>query len=100
MCTGSVDPVYVLDALLKGADAVWVGGCNPGECHYVSGNLKARRRIALIKAILEALGLDPQRLYLTWISASEGPQFAEWAKRIDEQSEQRGPSPFLGLKTT
>src|SRR4030042_683824 len=58
MCGGTVDPVYIIKALLSGADAVLVGGCHPGDCHYISGNYKARRRIAMLKAIFEALGLD------------------------------------------
>ncbi len=100
MCTGSIDPVYILNALLKGADAVWIGGCNPGECHYVNGNYKARRRIAIIKSILDVLGLDPERIYLTWISASEGPQFAEWARRIDENVNRKGKNPLAKAITT
>ena len=100
MCTGTVDPVYVLDALVKGADAVWVGGCDLGECHYVSGNYKARRRVGIIKTILDVLGLDPDRIYLTWISASEGPQFAEWARRITEEIEKRGKNPLADKLTT
>jgi F420-non-reducing hydrogenase iron-sulfur subunit len=100
MCTGTVDPVYVLDALVKGADGVWVSGCDLGECHYVNGNYKARRRIGIIKTILDVLGLDPDRVYLTWISASEGPQFAAWAKRITEEIENKGRNPLADTLTT
>jgi F420-non-reducing hydrogenase iron-sulfur subunit len=100
MCTGTVDPVYVLDALVKGADGVWVSGCNLGECHYVSGNYKARRRIGIIKTILDVLGLDSDRVYLTWISASEGPLFAAWAKRITEEIEKKGRNPLADTLTT
>ena len=64
MCTGSIDPVYILNALTKGADGVWVGGCKPGECHYVNGNFKARRRVALVKKVLDVFGLDPDRVFL------------------------------------
>ncbi len=96
MCTGSIDPIYILDAFLKGADGVWIGGCKPGECHYVNGNFKARRRIAIVKEILDVLGLDPDRIYLTWISASEGPQFAEWARRIDREIKEKGKNPIFG----
>ena len=100
MCTGTVDPVYVLDALVKGADGVWVSGCDLGECHYVDGNYKARRRIGIIKTILDVLGLDPDRVYLTWISASEGPQFAEWAKRITGEIEKKGRNPLADTLMT
>jgi F420-non-reducing hydrogenase iron-sulfur subunit len=100
MCTGSIDPVYIIDALVKGADGIWISGCNPGECHYINGNYKARRRIGILKTILDIFDLDPDRIYLTWISASEGPQFAEWARRITEAIEKKGKSPFSDAVTT
>ena len=64
MCSGTVDPMYILKALLSGADAVMVGGCHPGDCHYVSGNYKARRKIAMLKQIFKSLGLDENRIWL------------------------------------
>ncbi|MBN2239155.1 MAG: hydrogenase iron-sulfur subunit [Dehalococcoidales bacterium] len=94
MCSGSVDPVYILRALLSGADAVIVGGCAPGDCHYVSGNYKTRRRITALKTILKTLGLDEDRVWLRWISASEGILFAETMKEITETIEKKGPSPL------
>jgi F420-non-reducing hydrogenase iron-sulfur subunit len=94
MCSGSVDPVYVLMTLLKGADAVLVGGCHPGDCHYVSGNYKARRRIAALHEILAALGLEPDRVRLEWISASEGRKFARVATEVTETARRLGRNPF------
>jgi F420-non-reducing hydrogenase iron-sulfur subunit len=77
MCSGAVDPVYVLKPLLDGADGVLIGGCHPGDCHYQSGNYKARRRFAVLRDTLDELGFDKDRVWLRWISASEGVQFAE-----------------------
>lgn len=94
MCSGSVDPVYILRALLSGADAVIVGGCEPGDCHYVSGNYKTRRRITALKTILNTLGLDDDRVWLRWISASEGAKFAETMKEITAEMKEKGPSPL------
>jgi F420-non-reducing hydrogenase iron-sulfur subunit len=94
MCSGSVDSSYVLKALLDGADAVLVGGCHPGDCHYVSGNYKARRRIALLKRVLDTLGLQPERVQLEWISASEGKKFANYVTEMTEKVRALGPNPM------
>jgi F420-non-reducing hydrogenase iron-sulfur subunit len=94
MCTGGVDPIYVLKALVEGADGVLIGGCHPGDCHYQSGNLKARRRVAILKGILEELGLDPDRVWLRWISASEGKLFAETTKEMVQALKEKGPNPM------
>ncbi|MFH0914602.1 MAG: hydrogenase iron-sulfur subunit [Chloroflexota bacterium] len=94
MCSGSVDPVYVLRALLSGADGVIVGGCPPGNCHYISGNYKARRRMAVLKTILGTLGLDDERLLVRWISAAEGRKFAETMQEFTQKMRDKGPSPF------
>lgn len=94
MCSGSVDPVYVLRALLSGADGVIVGGCPPGNCHYISGNYKARRRMAVLKTILGTLGLDDERLLVRWISAAEGRKFAETMQDFTQKMRDKGPSPF------
>lgn len=77
MCSGSVDSSYIIKALLTGADGVMIGGCHPGDCHYISGNYKARRRITVLKKIFETLGLQPERIYLEWISASEAQKFVD-----------------------
>jgi F420-non-reducing hydrogenase iron-sulfur subunit len=92
MCSGSVDPAYIWRAFLEGADGVIIGGCHPGDCHYVSGNYKARRRIKIFETILNTLGLDKERLWLRWISASEGKKFAETMKEFTEHIKKLGPS--------
>ena len=92
MCTGMVDPQYVLKALLEGADGVLISGCHPGDCHYINGNYKARRRIKLLKALLPQFGFTPQRLRLTWIGASDGIEFAHVMQELVEQVRELGPS--------
>jgi F420-non-reducing hydrogenase iron-sulfur subunit len=94
MCSGSVDSSYILKALLDGADGVLVGGCHPGDCHYVSGNYRARRRIALLKRILETLDLRPERVWLEWISASEGRKFASFVGKMTDDIRSMGPNPM------
>jgi len=94
MCTGGVDPIYVIKALLEGADGVLIGGCHPGDCHYQSGNLKARRRVAILSSILEQLGLDPDRVWLRWISASEGKRFADTIEEMVQVLKEKGPNPM------
>jgi F420-non-reducing hydrogenase iron-sulfur subunit len=93
MCSGSVDPVYVLRALLEGADGVLIGGCHPGDCHYLSGNYKARRRITVLKTILKTLSIDESRVWFKWISASEGIKFAETVTDFVSELKKLGPSP-------
>ncbi len=93
-CSGSVDPIYVLRAFLEGADGVLIGACHPGDCHYINGNLKVRRRVAIIKEVMEALGLEKERLMLEWISTSEAVKFAETVKRFTEKLKKMGPSPL------
>lgn len=92
MCSGSVDPIYIVKALLDGIDGVFIGGCHPGDCHYQSGNYKARRRVAILKKILEEVGFDPDRVYLQWISASEGKLFAQTISRIVDELKKKGPN--------
>ena len=75
MCSGRIEPSFILYALTKGADGVMIAGCHPGDCHYNSGNYKVRRRVLLLKNMLPQLGVEPERLKLEWISASEAPQF-------------------------
>ena len=94
MCSGSVDPVYVLRALLGGADGVIVGGCPPGDCHYVSGNYRARRRIAILKTILATLGLEDDRVWVRWISAAEGAKFARTMNEVTQTIKKLGPNPM------
>ncbi len=92
MCTGMVDPKYVIKALLEGADAVLISGCHPGDCHYINGNYKARRRVKLLKEILPRFGLDERRLKLTWIGASEGVDFAETVREMVAEMKELGPN--------
>lgn len=94
MCSGSVDQVYVLKALLNGADGVYIGGCHPGDCHYLEGNYKARRRVVALKDILKTSGLEEDRLMLSWVSASEGARFAEVISGFTDKLKEMGPSPM------
>ena len=77
MCSGSVSPLYILSAFNQGADGVLVSGCHPGDCHYIKGNYFARRRIALVKKLLEYIGLEPQRFEMSWVSAAEGKKYTQ-----------------------
>jgi F420-non-reducing hydrogenase iron-sulfur subunit len=94
MCSGSVDTVYVNRALIEGADAVLIGGCHLGDCHYLNGNYKARRRMVLLKNILQTLGMEPDRIWVKWISASEGQKFADTVKEIVDETKKLGPNPM------
>ena len=93
MCSGSVDPIFVVKALLDGADGILIGGCHPGDCHYVSGNYKARRRIMILKTILKNTGLEPERIWVRWISASEGKFFAAIISEMVAELKKIGPNP-------
>ena len=92
MCSGAVDPTYILKALFEGADGIFVGGCHPGDCHYLSGNYKARRRMVLMNSILTTLGLEPERLWFRWISASERQKFADAITEMTESLKSLGPN--------
>jgi F420-non-reducing hydrogenase iron-sulfur subunit len=93
MCSGRVDPVFILKAFLMGADGVLVGGCHPGDCHYQTNNYYARRRVALLKKVFETLGLESDRVRLSWISASEGERFKRVNTEFTEKLEEKGPNP-------
>ena len=97
MCSGAVDPVYVLKALLEGADGVLIGGCHPGDCHYQSGNYKARRRVAILHSTLGQMGLDPERVWLRGVSASEGRLFADTVTAMVATLKAKGPNPLKGI---
>ncbi len=94
MCTGRLSPAFILKAFAEGADGVLVAGCHPGECHYVTGNYKAERRIKLLKEILEDVGIEKERLLLRWVSASEGERFANTVKELTNKIKKLGPSPL------
>ena len=91
MCSGRVDPTFILKALELGADGVLVAGCHPGDCHYIAGNYKAARRIPLLKKMLDQLGIERERVRLEWISASEGARFAEVVTDFTETIKKLGP---------
>ena len=91
MCSSRIDPELILDALKKGAWGVLVAGCHPGDCHYVNGNYRTQRRIALLKNLLQELGIAPERVRLEWISASEGKRFAQVMSEFTQQIKELGP---------
>jgi len=90
--SGRVDPLFILNALRLGFDGVLVSGCHPGECHYQTGNYRARRRIAITKKFLEYMGIDPQRIQASWVSASEGGKFAEVVAAVTKELKEIGPN--------
>jgi len=94
MCSGMVHPNLVMDALTKGADGVLICGCHPGDCHYREGNLRAHARADAIKLMLQDFGIEEDRFRLEWVSASEGPRFAQVATDMAEKPKQLGPSPY------
>lgn len=96
MCSGRVDPTFILDAFRKGIDGILVAGCHPGECHYERGNYKTMRRIALLKNMLQQLGIEPERLRLEWIAADEGDKFAAVVEEMVNEIKQLGPNPVKG----
>ena len=94
MCTGRINPEFILEAFKQGFDGVFIGGCHPGDCHYIDGNIKAHKRITLLKEVLRSLGLKPQRLRLEWISASEGGRFASAITDFVKEVKELGPNPL------
>lgn len=94
MCSGRVDPLFVLEALRKGADGILIAGCHPGDCHYQSGNYKMRRRVILLKKMLEQFSIDPQRLRFEFVSASEGQKFAHVVTEFVDEIKKMGPNPL------
>ena len=93
-CSGRVDAGMVMAAFERGADGVLIGGCHPGDCHYVNGNYKTRRRVILLKQALTEVGIKPQRLHLEWISASEGVKFQRTVTEFTRLIKGLGPSPM------
>ena len=91
-CSGRIDPLLIIKALQTGFDGVLVSGCHPGDCHYQTGNYRARRRIAVTKKFLEYLGVEPQRLQASWVSASEAGKFAEVVGDVTKQLKDAGPN--------
>ncbi len=95
-CSGRVSPLMVMSALTKGADAVLICGCHIGDCHYVTGNWQTEKRVPLLKKGLEALGIDPRRVRLEWVSASEGARFVEVVADFTAEIKRLGPNPVKG----
>ena len=91
MCSGRVNPMFVVNALQEGADGVIIGGCHPGDCHYIQGNYFARRRMTVLKKLLEYIGIDDRRVRMTWVSAAEGKKFADVIKEVTEDIKKIGP---------
>ncbi len=91
MCSGRVDPTFILKAFAEGADGVLVAGCHLGDCHYMTGNYKTMRRVPLLKKVMEQFGLEPERLRLEWVSASEGERFKEVVDEMTETIRKLGP---------
>lgn len=96
MCSGRIDPTIPLDVLKMGADGVIVLGCHPGDCHYVEGNLYEERKIKMLKKLISLTGLEPERLELEWVSASEGQRFAKLVTEFTDKIKKLGPSPLSG----
>ena len=91
-CSGRVDPLFILKALRLGYDGVLVSGCHPGDCHYQTGNYRARRRISITKKFLEYMGVEPPRIQASWVSASEGDKFAEVVSEVTKELKEIGPN--------
>lgn len=91
MCSGRVDPSFILKAFDLGADGVMIGGCHPGDCHYAEGNYKTMRRLIMLKPVLRAFGIDDRRVRLEWISASEGDKFARVTTEFTKTVRELGP---------
>ena len=94
LCTGKIDAVWLLKAFEDGADAVYVAGCNLGDCHFLEGNLSAIRTVAYAKHLLAEIGLEPERLEFFHIAASDGPLFAQRADEMTERARRLGPNPL------
>lgn len=100
MCSGRIEPTFVLSAFQKGADGVLICGCHPGDCHYHEGNYKCLRRYHLLDKYIQQLGMNPKRMRLEWISASEGKQFAALADEFTEQIRALGPCQVQSVMET
>ena len=95
MCSGSVSPLYIFSAFSRGADGVLVSGCHPGDCHYIKGNYYARRILAMVKKLLEHLGLESKRFQMSWVSAAEGQKYTQIIKDFVTELKPLGPQTKL-----
>jgi F420-non-reducing hydrogenase iron-sulfur subunit len=100
MCTGRLDVSFILTAFSEGADGVFIGGCHPGDCHYLSGNSKAHRRILLVKKLLPQFGISPERVTMEWISASEAQKLADSIASFTERIRKLGPNPLRSPRSS
>ncbi len=91
MCSGRINPLFILNALQQGADGVLISGCHPGDCHYLEGNYYARRRFMLMRKLLEHVGVDPGRVNMSWVSASEGAKFKDVVEDVVAKAKEAGP---------
>ncbi|MCF8010026.1 MAG: hydrogenase iron-sulfur subunit [Clostridiales bacterium] len=91
-CSGRINPLFIINALRNGADAVLTSGCHPGDCHYATGNLVARRKFALLKNLMDYIGVEDERVSFSWVSASEGTRFAEVINKVTERAKKVGPN--------
>jgi F420-non-reducing hydrogenase iron-sulfur subunit len=94
-CSARINPQFIMKALQNGVDGVLVSGCHPGDCHYISGNLVARRKFALTKKFLEFIGVEPERVQFSWVSASEGQRFSALMNRVIADVRRVGPAKNL-----
>ncbi|MBN1194646.1 MAG: hydrogenase iron-sulfur subunit [Methanomicrobiaceae archaeon] len=94
MCTGRIDPLFIMKAFQDGADGVLISGCHFGDCHYLEGNFKAAKRMFLIKSVLKNIGLDDRRIRMTFVSASEGAKWAGVVNDVVKTVTELGPSPL------
>ena len=93
-CTGRVAIIHLMKAIEKGADGVFVAGCMEGDCHFQAGNLRAKRRVAYVRQLLESIGMEPDRVAMYNLSSGEGPRFAEISREMTEKIRQLGPNPL------
>jgi F420-non-reducing hydrogenase iron-sulfur subunit len=97
MCTGRLDPLFIMKAFMDGADGVLVSGCHFGDCHYLEGNYKSAKRMFLLKSVLKDLGIEDKRLRMTFVSASEGAKWAKVVEDVVKTINDLGPSPIKGM---
>jgi len=98
MCSARVDPIWIIRAFMEGADGVFVSGCHPGDCHYITGNIFTKQRMLRLRNLLRDFGIDPRRLRIEWISASEGNRFSDLVTEFTEEIKKLGPSPIRKMR--
>ncbi|MDD5448513.1 MAG: hydrogenase iron-sulfur subunit [Actinomycetota bacterium] len=98
MCSGRVNPLFLMNALQQGADGVLISGCHPGDCHYLEGNYYSRRRFVLMHRLLEHIGVHPNRVHMSWVSASEGEKFKEVVSEVRDKVKEIGPMNQFGRR--